>query len=182
MEAESGQDAMAQATHRRPHLVLLDVNMPGLDGYETACCMRDNAALKNVRLIAVCDTLTEDTQHKCKESGFDSHTLKPIQINHLLATIQEQTELEWIYEDDTSKQAEKFSKQEFVIPPLEIMKTLNRLSRQGDLMEIQQQAKQLIKNHPELTPFCDKLMEYAGKFMVNKLKTYIEETMNAMTV
>ena len=180
MEAGSGSDAIEQAKNRRPNIVLLDLQMPDMDGYETAQCFRSNESLERVRLIAVCDTLTEDIQTMCQESGFNGHTLKPIHINHLLSTIQEITALKWIYEEDTPLMPDKQDeeKQAFVTPPDEIMKSLYRLSKQGDLMEIQQQTKKMMQDNPEWTPFCEQLIDYASKFMVNKLKKYIEEKMD----
>ena len=184
MEASGGSDAIEQAKNRRPNIVLLDVNMPDMDGYETAQCFCCNKLFENIRLVAVCDTLTEDVQTMCQKSGFNGHTLKPIHINHLLSTIQEQTGLEWIYEEDTSftpnRQAEK--KQTVITPPSEIMNALYRLAKQGDLMEIQQQAKKMMQDNPEWAPFCEQLIEFASKFMVNKLKTYIEEKLDMQSI
>jgi PAS domain S-box-containing protein len=177
LEAGSGTDAIEQATNRRPHIVLLDVNMPDMDGYETARHFRNNPLFEKVRLVAVCDTLSEKTQHMCQESGFNGHTLKPVHINHLLSTIQEQTALKWIYEEDATAKQDKQKKQSqaLITPPDEIMNSLYRLAKQGDLIEIQQQAKKMMQDTPEWTPFCEQLIDYASKFMVNRLKTYIEE-------
>jgi CheY-like chemotaxis protein len=184
MEAGSGTDAIEQAKTRRPNIVLLDVNMPDMDGYETAQCFRRNKLFDRVRLVAVCDTLTEDNQTMCQQSGFNGHTLKPVHINHLLSTIQEQTSLKWIYEEDTSLKPEKQEekKQAFITPPLEILNSLYRLSKQGDLIEIQQQAKKMMQDTPEWTPFCEQLIDYASKFMVNRLKSYIEKHLKSKNV
>jgi PAS domain S-box-containing protein len=180
MEAGSGKDAIEQSKNRRPNLVLLDVNMPDMDGYETAQCFRKNQSFEKLRLVAVCDTLTDDIQTLCKESGFDGHTLKPIHINHLLSTIQEQTSLKWISEENTPLRPENKTETEknLITPPKEIMNVLYRLSKQGDLMEIHRQSQKMMQDNPEWAPFCERLIEYANKFMVNRLKTYIEEKLD----
>jgi len=182
LEAGSGADAIEQASNRRPNIVLLDVNMPDIDGYETARHFRKNKLFENIRLIAVCDTLSENIQNMCQASGFNGHTLKPIHINHLLSTIQEQTALKWIYEEDATIKKDKHAeeKQAFITPPSEIMNSLYRLAKQGDLIEIQQQAKKMMQDTPEWTPFCEKLIDYASKFMVNRLKAYIEEKLRRL--
>ena len=176
MEADSGQDAIEQALKRIPHLVLLDVNMPGINGYDTANMFRDNKSLSKIKLIAVCDTFSEKINKLCKKAGFNGHTLKPIQINHLLSIIQKTTKLEWIYEEVQSSELKSKTKEEspIIIPPLDVMKKLHRLSKQGDLMEIQKQAQKMINENSEWTPFCNQLINYSRKFMVNKLKLYIE--------
>ncbi|KPA14039.1 PAS domain S-box [Candidatus Magnetomorum sp. HK-1] len=180
MEADSGPDAILQASRRLPHLVLLDVNMPEMNGYETANRVRENSYLSKVQLIAVCDTFSEEIHSLCQNAGFNGHTLKPIQINHLLSIIQKHTELEWIYEEDKSPKPTDASEKEnpIIIPPINIMHKLHKLSKQGDLMEIQEQAKAMIDEHAEWEPFCNQLIVYSRKFMVNKLKLYIESHMN----
>jgi len=177
MEAAGGYDALEQAKKRRPNLVLLDVNMPDMDGYDTARYFRKNTLFDKVQLIAVCDTLTEDNQTLCQQSGFNGHTLKPIHINHLLSTIQELTSVQWIFEEYASLKLRKNEEnnQAFITPHVEIMNSLYRLSKQGDLIEIQQQAKKMMQDTPEWTPFCEQLIDYASKFMVNRLKSYIEK-------
>jgi len=57
------------------------------------------------------------------------------------------------------------------------MQKLFRLSKQGDLMEIQQQARSIRNEHSEWAPFCDQLIAFSKKFMVNKMKLYIESHM-----
>jgi len=178
VEAASGQEALELVTKRYTQLILLDVKMPEMDGYETAAHIRNYPQLHNVRIIAVCDAMTDEIQCKCKSAGFDDHTLKPIQINHLLTTIQKHTAIEWIYEEDTSTESTE-QEQSLIIPPREIIESLYRLARQGDLMEIQTQAKQMMQENPEWTSFCNELIDFASKFMVNKLKTFIEETLSS---
>ena len=180
LEAGGGLEAIEKASKRVPHLVLLDVNMPQMDGYETARNFRQNQHLRKIKLIAVCDTFSSETQSLCQQAGFNGHTLKPIQINHLLMMIQKNAKLEWIFEEEKTGEISVPSKKEqpVVIPPVDILESLYRLSKQGDLMEIQQQSKAMMTEHPEWTPFCQQLIEYSKNFMVNKLKSYIESCLN----
>ncbi|MBF0452105.1 MAG: PAS domain-containing protein [Candidatus Magnetomorum sp.] len=182
MESGSGADAIDQASKRLPHLVLLDVNMPEMDGYETVRRFRKNHYLSAIKLIAVCDTFSSEIKELCQQAGFNDHTLKPIHINHLLSIIQKHTSLDWIYEEEQTGEPISSEKEEpVIIPSLEIMESLYRLSKQGDLMEIQQQSKKMMNEHPEWTPFCQQLIEYSRNFMVNKLKLYIESHMNVVS-
>ena len=176
MEAGGGLEAIEKATKRLPHIVLLDVNMPQMDGYETARNFLNHPYLSKVKLIAVCDSFSSEIKSLCQHAGFNAHTLKPIQINHLLRMIQKNASLDWIYEEEKTSESSVSNEKEqpVIIPPVEMIESLYRLSKQGDLMEIQQQSKTMMAEHPEWIPFCQQLIEYAKNFMVNKLKSYIE--------
>jgi CheY-like chemotaxis protein len=66
----------------QPHAILLDLGLPGLDGYEVARRLRASG-FAEVVLIAV--TGYGDTEHKrrCQEAGFDHHLLKPVDLAKL---------------------------------------------------------------------------------------------------
>ncbi len=81
--AGSGPEALAKARFDRPHAVLLDIGLPGMDGYEVASRLRAQAGLTETIIIAVSGYSGEDDLKKCAESGIDHHLVKPINIQEL---------------------------------------------------------------------------------------------------
>ena len=75
--AHTGNDALAVALVWRPDVVLLDIGLPGIDGYEVARRLRADSATKNIKLIAVSGYGTEKDIQIGREAGFDLHILKP---------------------------------------------------------------------------------------------------------
>ncbi len=73
--AHDGQAALQIALEYRPNVVLLDIGLPGLDGYKVAKWMRHT--LKNILLIAVTGYGNDADIHRSKEAGFDHHIIKP---------------------------------------------------------------------------------------------------------
>ena len=78
-----GREAVGAAAAQRPDLMLLDIGLPGMDGYEVARRLRGDPALKNVRLIACTGYGREEDVRKMGEAGFDRHLLKPVSAAQL---------------------------------------------------------------------------------------------------
>jgi CheY-like chemotaxis protein len=88
--AYDGLEAVESVARFRPDVVLLDIGLPILNGYEAARKIRQQALGKDVVLIALTGWGQEDDVHSCKEAGFDHHMLKPVHpqlIQELLSTL-----------------------------------------------------------------------------------------------
>jgi signal transduction histidine kinase/ActR/RegA family two-component response regulator len=76
--AFDGLEAVAAAETLRPHVILLDIGLPGLNGYETAITIRDQSWGKDILLIAVTGWGQDDDRQKAKYAGFNAHLVKPV--------------------------------------------------------------------------------------------------------
>jgi len=81
--AHSGPAALQAALDFRPDLVLLDLGLPGLNGYEVAKRFRADESLATATLVAVTGWGTEEDQKKALEAGFDIHLTKPIEMSDI---------------------------------------------------------------------------------------------------
>ena len=92
--AYDGPSALDVAINYRPDVLLLDIGLPGLDGYEVAQRIRQQAALKSIMLVALTGYGQESDRQRSQNAGFDHHLVKPAdfdKIENLLATVQEKT-------------------------------------------------------------------------------------------
>jgi two-component system, sensor histidine kinase len=87
IEAGDGQHGLALALHHRPEVVLIDLGLPGLDGYEVARALRSSPAGKTTALIAVTGYGQADDRRRSKEAGFDAHLVKPVSQSLLSSLI-----------------------------------------------------------------------------------------------
>jgi signal transduction histidine kinase len=88
--ALSGDGALAAAERHHPELVLLDIGMPHLDGYEVARRLRAQPWGKQMVVVAVTGWGQESDRRRSGEAGFDGHLVKPLaldQLNRLLAEL-----------------------------------------------------------------------------------------------
>jgi CheY-like chemotaxis protein len=76
--AYSGQDGVQTAEHYQPDVVLCDIGLPGLDGYEVARQLRDNPVTAKARLIAVTAYGRDEDRRRSHEAGFEQHLVKPV--------------------------------------------------------------------------------------------------------
>lgn len=77
--AESGEEAIAAADEYQPNVVLLDLSLPGMDGFEVAQELRKRPYGANVVLVALTGWSGREVQAKAAEAGFDFHLLKPVE-------------------------------------------------------------------------------------------------------
>lgn len=76
--AHDGPGALAEAAVYRPDVVLLDVGLPGMDGYEVARALRADPATAAVRLLCLSGFTREDEPQRAREAGIDATLVKPV--------------------------------------------------------------------------------------------------------
>jgi len=75
--AYSAQKALEMAVEHQPDIVLLDIGLPDMDGYEVAKHLRQTPELKETRLIAITGYGQESDRQRSREAGFDEHLVRP---------------------------------------------------------------------------------------------------------
>jgi len=87
--ANNGPEGIAKARELKPEVVLCDIGMPGMDGYEVAREIRSDNRLKNVFLIALSGYAQPEDLKSSMDAGFDRHLAKPVRMAVLKATLAE---------------------------------------------------------------------------------------------
>jgi chemosensory pili system protein ChpA (sensor histidine kinase/response regulator) len=87
--AKDGMDAVAKLEDHKPDLMLLDIEMPRMDGFEVASHVRHEERLKDVPIIMITSRTGEKHRERAFEIGVNSYMGKPFQEGELLNTIQE---------------------------------------------------------------------------------------------
>jgi CheY-like chemotaxis protein len=81
--ANDGPAALKIAQAEPPHMVLLDLGMPGMDGYQVARRLRRLPGFHDVLLVALTGWGQEEDQRRSREAGFDLHLVKPVEPDAL---------------------------------------------------------------------------------------------------
>jgi signal transduction histidine kinase len=81
--AQSGRQALECVDQLRPDVVLLDIGMPGMDGYEVARRIRANPANRHMQLIALTGWGQDEDRQRSAAAGFDHHLVKPADVDQL---------------------------------------------------------------------------------------------------
>lgn len=89
--AASGQEAVQRAPGFAPHVVLCDIGLPGMDGYQVARAFRAHGALAGAELVAITGYGQDEDRTRARDAGFDRHLTKPVnpsELETLLAGIE----------------------------------------------------------------------------------------------
>jgi two-component system cell cycle response regulator DivK len=89
MEAESGEEALAAVAKQRPDLILMDIQLPGMDGYEATRRIKADPALRSIPIIAVTSYALSGEEQKARAAGCDEYVPKPYSPRQLLAKIRQ---------------------------------------------------------------------------------------------
>lgn len=87
--AANGEIALKAARASIPDVVLLDLGMAGMSGYDVARSLRESAETRSLLLIAVTGWAGEGNRQRAMEAGFDHHFTKPVKTDELLTIIEE---------------------------------------------------------------------------------------------
>jgi CheY-like chemotaxis protein len=81
--SEDGPAALAKVDAFRPEVALIDLGLPGMDGYEVARQLRSRPQTKAIRLVAVTGYGQADDRRRALAAGFDQHVTKPVDASML---------------------------------------------------------------------------------------------------
>ncbi len=87
--AHHGYEAIQMAKQHQPDLILMDIQMPEMDGLEAMRAIRKDSSLKDIPIIAMTALAMPGDQEKCREAGANQYMAKPLKLKQLLGMIQE---------------------------------------------------------------------------------------------
>ena len=176
LEAGNGKEGLARLDEN-PDLVITDLVMPIVDGFEMLRKLRQNPAYQTLPVIVSSASVFNADQNNSIAAGGNSFLPKPIQADILLEQVQEQLQLEWIYEatnlDLNSAACE--TPPAIVPPATEVLQQLAQLVADGDLFTFQKVARNLAHSTPECAAFAKEAIELAESFQVQKLTAFIQQ-------
>ena len=89
LEATTGGDAIALATEHAPDLVLLDIQLPDLDGLEALRRLRTDERTAEIPVLAVTAQAMRGDRERFLSAGFDGYVAKPVDVGELIGTVRE---------------------------------------------------------------------------------------------
>jgi two-component system cell cycle response regulator DivK len=87
LEAETGEAGVALARDMRPALILMDIQLPGINGIEALAQLRADPATRDIPVVAVTASAMMQDRQKILAAGFDAYQAKPIAVKDFLETV-----------------------------------------------------------------------------------------------
>jgi hypothetical protein len=169
--------------------------MPEMDGFEATRQIRQDHLLNNTVVIAISASAFEHTRHQSLAAGCDDFLVKPVQIDQLLARLQEHMKLEWVHRHTIDKDHEvrdlpgesgftdsqPSSGQQIFPPPEEDLIALFELIKRGDIMALSPHLDHIEQLDQKYLPFVSRLRQLAHNFQLNELEALISGYLEPQT-
>lgn len=108
MEAIDGKDAIEKFGKWKPHLILMDMRMPGMDGYEATRLIKGTKKGKQTPIVALTASAFEDERRKIESLGMQGYIRKPFRENELFSTLGKILDIEYIYDEAAPQTKDKY--------------------------------------------------------------------------
>ena len=182
VEAENGQECVIKARQQLPDLILTDLVMPIMSGFEAVKEIRQIPPLKEVAILAVSASVFDMNQKKSRIAGCDGFLPKPVDEQKLLAFFKPLLGLEWIYEEIVQENEDQGSDQAacqgaLVPPPQEELEMLYELAMLGKMRRIKKRVTHIEGLGQQYQPFAHQLLKLAKAFERKKILSFVKEFM-----
>jgi CheY-like chemotaxis protein len=88
LEAETGEDGVRLALERRPRLILMDIQLPGIDGIEALRRIRAQEDTRGIPIVAVTASAMDRDRQQIMAAGFDGYQSKPLNVKEFMAAVE----------------------------------------------------------------------------------------------
>ncbi|MGI8504077.1 MAG: ATP-binding protein [Hassallia sp.] len=180
IEAKNGQEGLDKAVEFQPDVIITDLVMPVMDGFQMIQHLRRSPQLKEVVIIASSASVFEIDQHKSLNAGANEFLPKPVQVENLLELLRVHLKLEWLYQankqpDNKPDESILLAQTTIVPPSAEDLSRLYDLALKGRVKAIKDQVNELEKLDKNLTPFAQEIIQLANKFQIEKIQLFLRE-------
>jgi signal transduction histidine kinase/CheY-like chemotaxis protein len=177
LEASQGQEGIDQVLAHAPDLVITDLAMPVMDGFEFLNKVRSHPKLQDLIVLVSSASVFEIDRHKSIDAGGNDFLPKPVHAEELLKQVQHYLQLSWIYEDSPDEQESGDRNAEEIQPPdSAILHQLLELAEMGDLDEILELTQDL--QDPHTIAFNQEVTRLANACEIKQLQVFIQQYIN----
>jgi CheY-like chemotaxis protein len=175
LDVENGQECLELLDGVRPDLIVMDVMMPLMDGWEATRRIRRQPALADIPVIIVTASATSDDEAKSYAAGANAFLPKPIEHELLLKAIGELLSLTWRYETSSpGPSVVQEATVDFEVPPHEELDKLYQLARMGNMQNICIHADYLTGLNPRYGAFARQLRQLAEGYQSKAIVALVE--------
>jgi len=170
IEASNGVEGLVKAIKYQPKLIITDLMMPEMDGFEMTRKIRKECS-DNIIIIASSARVFEEDHQNSLTAGCNAFLPKPIKVERLFEYLQRYLSVEWIYEDVVSSTV---STAPLILPSKDIIENLFELAMSGDVRTIKEQVAKLAEEDQKFATFAAELNQFIKRFEVNKMCDFLE--------
>lgn len=173
-EAVNGAEALDIFADWSPHIILMDMRMPVMDGYEAVRTLRASEAGRNVHIIAVTASAFEDARKEVMATGVDAYLRKPFQSDDLFALFAEYLKINFIYEEnlkpeDKAKSTVPAEKPDIQSLPGHLVDHMRLAVDEGDMIRFSELVNEVADHNQSWAEYLQALIDRYDYDRLNEL-------------
>ena len=181
-EAENGQVGWEKIRHSQPDLVITDLVMPVMDGFELLKQIRSAKDLQHQKILVSSASVAEAYRQMSLDAGGNDFLAKPVEVSELFNLLATHLELEWKYErtgsndSETSTPTTALENPEVMIIPSPVdLKKLLELAQQGNLKRLRSHTEHIAHSNPRYANFASKILQLAKQFKAEEIEELLQQ-------
>ena len=177
IEAEHGQEGLEKLRSVSPDLVITDLAMPVMDGFEFLKHIRSHEDLKHYQVIISSASVANADQQLALEGGGDYFLEKPVDAQALFQALSDCLKLEWCYEATTATTETEIAT-EVIIPPRPVLEQLLTSAQSANIKALREQLEKLVSNDQRYSSFAAPLQDLSMQFQADEIATRLQQYLN----
>lgn len=178
-EAGNAEETFKILEHSVPDLILMDLMMPGMDGFELCKKVGEMKLARQIPCVAISAMSGDEVEERCRNAGFVQLLNKPVNLDMLLNALQRHAGVEWTYgvlqpsPEEEGKQLALGDSAPIVPPPQKELAEFINLARRGVVRAIENRAEQLAQDSPQYAAFAKRVTIFTSAFKIKELTEWL---------
>lgn len=175
-EAENGETGLSQLRTLQPDLVITDLAMPVMDGFEFLKQVRSNGSLQSTKVIVSSASVAQTDQQMALKAGGNDFLAKPVDARSLFQLLAAHLDISWHYASQPEQP--DLSTEEPIqqtLPPALVLESLLETAQQGDMKALRVQSDALVDSDPAYATFANSILQLASQFMVEEIEELLTQ-------
>lgn len=183
-EAENGKAGLESIVKRPPDLIITDLVMPVMDGYELLQQLRHDGNLQHVKVLVSSASVAQIDRQQSLAAGGDDFLAKPLQINELLPLLAKHLQLTWKYDRTNSNHSfsveDNSSSLTGVFLPNEAdLQILLELIQDGMINKLIATADRIGQKNMLCQPFTSRIIHLAKEFQIDRIEIFLQKALSS---
>ncbi|MDM8541483.1 ATP-binding protein [Desulfococcaceae bacterium HSG9] len=176
LEAVNGRDGLDKAIDSQPDVIITDLVMPEMDGFELIRRIRQSPELQKTIIFTVSASAFAEDQTRSVTTGSDAFLPKPVQAENLFEQLEHHLNLTWL--ERKPVEAPDLSDRPIIFPPPETIAELYELSMDGEIGELAERVSALAQSDARLEPFINKMNRLIKIYQLGQISEWLAPHIN----
>ncbi len=176
VEASNGQEALEKAEFCLPDLMIIDLQMPVMDGWTLLSKLQQSDTLKQIPVIVSSASVFEEERQKSFQAGGNDFLPKPVEAETLYQMLTQHLGLNWIYSETQSVESKisKVTSSELILPPEVELTQLKEYAIKGNISGVKQELKKISLMGEYYQDFVKELEKIVNTFNIQKIRDFLQ--------